>query len=277
MATFKIGVCQLKVEKDKSANLQKARDMIALAAGEGARMVILPEMFTCPYQARLFPEYAESFPDGPAVKMLREIARALRIYVIGGSIPERAGDRVYNTSFIFGPEGELLGRHRKVHLFDVDLPGGVKVQESRTLSPGNEVTVVSTDFCPVGVAVCYDVRFPELFRLMALGGAQVICVPGAFNLTTGPAHWEITFRLRAIDNQVYVVGVSPARDYTAGYVVYGHSLVVDPWGEVLARAGEGEEIIYAGIDLERINKVRSQLPLLQHRRTDLYRLTFQKE
>lgn len=274
-AGFKIGVCQLKVGRQKDENLRRAKEMIVRAAGRGAKMVALPEMFNCPYQASLFPEYAESFPEGPSVKMLSEIARALQIYVVGGSIPERAGERVYNTSFIFGPGGELLGRHRKVHLFDVDLPGGVKVRESSTLAPGDGVTVVRTEFCSVGVAVCYDVRFPELFRLMALAGAQAIVVPAAFNLTTGPAHWEITFRVRAVDNQVYVADASPARDYTAGYVAYGHSLVVDPWGEILAAAGEGEEIIYAEIDLEKIEKVRRQLPLLQHRRTDLYKLNFQ--
>lgn len=273
---FKVGVCQLKVSPQKNENLQKAKEMIMEAAGRGAHLVVLPEMFNCPYQARLFLEYAESFPEGPSVRMLAGLARARRIYVVGGSIPERAGDCVYNTSFIFGPEGELLGRHRKIHLFDVDLPGGVRVQESSTLSAGSEMTVISTDLCRLGVAVCYDIRFPELFRLMALGGAQVIAVPAAFNLTTGPAHWKITFRVRAVDNQLYLVGASPARDESSGYVAYGHSLVVGPWGEVLAEAAEGEEIIYAEVDLEKIEKVRRQLPLLQHRRADLYELIFKQ-
>lgn len=271
-ARFKIGVCQLTVGREKKENLRKAREMIIQAAAGGAKVAVLPEMFNCPYQASLFPAYAEEFPGGPSLEMLSETARFLRIYVVGGSIPERAGERVYNTSFIFGPDGKLLGRHRKAHLFDVDLPGGVRVRESSTLSPGNEMTVLDTELGPVGVAVCYDIRFPELFRLMALKGAQVIFVPAAFNLTTGPAHWEITFRVRAVDNQVYVVGASPARDAGAAYVAYGHSLVVDPWGEVLAAAGEGEEIIYAEINPERTGEVRGRLPLLKHRRTDLYQL-----
>ncbi len=269
---FKIGVCQLAVGQEKKENLRKAREMIIRAAAEGAKVAVLPEMFNCPYQTSLFPAFAEEFPGGPSLEMLSETARFLRIYVVGGSTPERAGERVYNTSFVFGPDGKLLGRHRKVHLFDVDLPGGVKVRESSTLSPGNEVTVLNTEFGPVGVAVCYDIRFPELFRLMALQGARVIFVPAAFNLTTGPAHWEITFRVRAVDNQIYVVGASPARDAGAAYVAYGHSLVVDPWGDVLAAAGEGEEIIYAEIDPERTEEVRGRLPLLKHRRTDLYQL-----
>jgi predicted amidohydrolase len=272
---FKIGICQLKVVQEKGENLQKAREMIILAARQGAQVVILPEMFNCPYQTHLFPEYAESFPDGPSIKMLAEAARMQKVYVVGGSFPERAGDCVYNTSFTFGPDGKLLGRHRKIHLFDVDLPGGIKVRESATLSAGNQVTILQTEFCPLGVAICYDIRFPELFRLMALAGSRLIIVPAAFNLTTGPAHWEITFRVRAVDNQVYVAGASPARDYSAGYITYGHSLVVDPWGEIVAQASEEEKIIYAEIDLNKIKKVRNELPLLKHRCTDLEQLTFE--
>mgnify|MGYP005839279649 CR=1 FL=1 len=269
---FRVAVCQLKVVQEKEANIKKAEDMLSRAAKNGARLAVLPEMFNCPYQPRLFPAYAESFPDGPTIKRLSGAARDLGIYVVGGSVPERAGERVYNTSFLFGPDGGLLAAHRKIHLFDVDLPGGVRVRESSTLSAGDRLTVVETELGGVGVAVCYDVRFPELFRLMALGGAQLVAVPAAFNLTTGPAHWKITFRARAVDNQIYLAGASVARDPGAGYVAYGHSLVVDPWGEVIAEAGEGEEIVFAEIDPGKTEKVRSELPLLRHRRNDLYRV-----
>lgn len=270
--SFQVAVCQLRVDEDKQKNLSRAREMIDRAAAAGAALVVLPEMFNCPYVSHLFPRYAETYPDGESVQMLAEAARRGGIYLVGGSIPERDGDRVYNTSFIFGPDGSLLGRHRKMHLFDVELASGLVVKESATLGAGNRITVVPTAMCPIGVAICYDIRFPELTRLMALKGARVIVVPAAFNMTTGPAHWEIIFRVRAIDNQVYLVGASPARDPLAAYVAYGHSLVVDPWGRTVGLAGENEQIVFAGINLELIDGIRRELPLLRHRRTDLYDL-----
>jgi predicted amidohydrolase len=262
----------MKVVDGKKKNLDTAGRMIAGAASQGAGLVVLPEMFNCPYVARLFPEYAESYPEGETFSMLSAAARAHNIYLVGGSVPEREGDRVYNSSFVFGPAGQLLGRHRKVHLFDVDLPGGVRVKESSTLGAGREVTVIKTGLGAIGVAICYDIRFPELMRLMVAGGAQVLVIPGAFNMTTGPAHWEMLHRCRAVDNQVYVIAASPARDTGAPYVAYGHSMVVDPWGNVVSRAAEEEEILLGHIDPDRIERVRRELPLLKHRRTDLYRL-----
>ncbi|MCL6478669.1 MAG: carbon-nitrogen hydrolase family protein [Peptococcaceae bacterium] len=269
---FKVAVCQMKVGDDKSGNLALARRMIARAAAAGARLVVLPEMFNCPYVADMFPVYAETCPDGETFRMLAGAAGEEKIYLVGGSVPERAGDRVFNSSFVFGPKGELLGRHRKIHLFDVDLPGGVRVKESSTLGAGNDITVIDTAMGRIGVAICYDIRFPELIRLMVLAGARVVVVPAAFNMTTGPAHWDVVYRCRAVDNQVYVIAASPARDAGAPYVAYGHSMIVDPWGEVVARAGEGEEVVCAEIEPEKIDKVRRELPLLRHRRTDLYRI-----
>lgn len=270
---FRAAVCQLTVVEDKGDNLDRARRMIGSAAEGGARLVALPEMFNCPYVASAFPRYAETYPDGETFKMLSGAAREEGIYLVGGSVPEREGDRVYNSSFVFGPGGELLGRHRKLHLFDVDLPGGVRVKESSTLGAGNEITVIRTGLGTIGVAVCYDIRFPELIRLMALKGARVIVIPAAFNMTTGPAHWDMVYRCRAVDNQVYVIAASPARNSGAPYVAYGHSMLVDPWGDVVARAGEGEEVILGEIVPERIEQVRRELPLLNHRRADMYLLS----
>lgn len=270
---FMAAVCQLMVGEDKQKNVETARRMIARAAGGGARLVALPEMFNCPYVASAFPEYAETYPEGETFKMLSGAAREENICLVGGSVPERDGSRVFNSSFIFGPDGKLLGRHRKVHLFDVDLPGGVRVKESSTLGAGGRITVINTDLGLIGVAICYDIRFPELIRLMALEGAGVIVIPAAFNLTTGPAHWDMVYRCRAVDNQVYVIAASPARNTGAPYVAYGHSMVVDPWGEVVSRAGEGEEVIFGEISPERIHQVRRELPLLAHRRTDLYNIS----
>ncbi|NPV27405.1 MAG: carbon-nitrogen hydrolase family protein [Firmicutes bacterium] len=270
---FKLAVCQLTVVDDKTVNLKQARAMIKAAAQTGGQVVVLPEMFNCPHENKSFPVYAETFPNGETIQMLKEAAREEKIYLIGGSIPERDRERLYNTSFVFSPSGELLGRHRKIHLFDVQLASGLSFRESDTLAPGNTLTVVETEYCPIGVVICYDLRFPELLRLMALLGAQVIVVPAAFNMTTGPAHWEVLLRMRAVDNQVYVVGASPARNEAASYVAYGHSLVVEPWGRVIASADEKEQIILAEIDLEHLHRVREELPLLKHRRTDLYQLS----
>ena len=273
---YNLAVCQLKVSVDKADNIARAEKMVREAAALGARIVALPEMFNSPYQTVLFPAYAESYPDGDTVRMLARVANEAGIILVGGSIPERDGEFVYNTSFIFGPDGRLLGRHRKMHLFDVDLPG-LSIKESSTLGPGAGYTVVDAGFAKIGVCICFDVRFPELARLMALGGIQVMVVPGAFNMVTGPAHWELTMRARAVDNQFYVAAASPARDENDKYVAYGHSMIVDPWGEVVQRAGTDEEIIMAEIDPARIDEVTSRLPLLPQRRTDLYQLVWKKE
>ena len=273
---FKLAVCQSYAMGDKAANIQRAEEMVRQAAAQGAEVVMLPEMFNCPYQTELFPAYAESYPNGETIQMLSGTAKAAGIVLVGGSIPENDGDTVYNTSFIFGPQGELLGRHRKVHLFDVDLPD-LKVRESSTLGPGSGLTVVDAGFCKLGIIICFDVRFPEIARLLALEGIQALLIPAAFNTVTGPAHWELSMRMRAVDNQIYVAAASPARDESAGYVVYGHSMVVDPWGEVLAEAGLGSEIIITEIDPVRIAEVRGRLPLLAQRRTDLYALKWEKE
>ncbi len=269
--SFKIGVCQLNVVEDKEKNIIRAEKMIREAAENGSKLVVLPEMFNCPYQNKFFPIYAEEYP-GETTSMLAEIAKELEIYIVGGSIPERDGDSIYNTAYIFDKKGQLIGRHRKMHLFDIDVEGGIKFKESDTLGAGKEVTVVDTEFCKVGVAICYDMRFPELMRLMALEGAEVIIVPAAFNMTTGPAHWKLTVRARALDNQVYFVAASPARDMKASYHAYGHSSIVNPWGEVISESNEKEDIIYAEIDLDKVKKIRKELPLLKHIRKDIYDL-----
>lgn len=272
MTSVKIALIQMKVVADKQANLQAARQAIADCARQGAQIVSLPEMFCCPYQTGNFPIYAEK-QGGLVWSGLAASARDHQVYLVGGSMPEvdEAG-RVYNACFIFDPQGRQIGRHRKMHMFDIDIPGGQKFKESDTLTPGDDVTVVDTAFGRVGVCVCYDLRFPELARLMALRGARIFVVPGAFNMTTGPAHWEMLFRARAVDNQVYTLGCAPARDPQAGYVSYGNSLAVSPWGEVIARLGAEAGVLYADLDLERVEQVRGQLPLLKQRRTDLYEL-----
>ena len=269
---FKLALCQMKVIDDKDSNIKNALDMIKTAAENRSDLVILPEMFNCPYDNEKFKEYAEEKKDSKTLKAMKEAAKDSNMYVIAGSIPELDGDNLYNSSFIFNRKGEIIGSHRKMHLFDIDIPGKISFKESDTLSAGNQITLIDTELCKIGVAICYDIRFPELLRLMALEGAELIVIPGAFNMTTGPAHWETLIRGRAIDNQLYMAAASPARNEELSYVAYGNSIVADPWGEILVRASEKEEIIYANIKLSKIKEVRDELPVLKGRREDIYEL-----
>lgn len=270
MTILTAALIQMPVTGDKAHNLRTARAWIAECAAQGATLVMLPEMFCCPYASSAFPQYAEP-AGGPTWQMLAEAAGENRVVLVGGSLPERDEvGRIFNTCFIFDPQGRQIGRHRKMHLFDIDVTGGQRFKESDTLSPGSEVTVVDTDFGRLGVAICYDLRFPELARLMALQGAKLLAYPGAFNMTTGPAHWEILFRTRALDNQVFMLGCAPARDETAGYVSYGHSLAVSPWGRVINQLGPEAGCLLVEMDLDEVERVRRELPVLQHRRRDVY-------
>jgi predicted amidohydrolase len=259
----------MKTGNDKRKNIDHAKEMIESAMKGDPQIVVLPEMFNCPYQNEYFPKFAEEYPGDTSIEM-SVLAKKHGIYLVAGSIPEIEDGKVYNTCYVFGKDGTLVGRHRKMHLFDIDVDGGVYFKESDTLTAGDEVTVVDTDLGKIGIAVCYDIRFPELSRMMALEGAEVIILPAAFNMTTGPAHWELSVRMRALDNQLYFIGAAPARCDDASYVAYGNSRVSDPWGEIIAEADASECIIYAEIDRDKIGSIREQLPLLAHRRTDIY-------
>ncbi len=270
-SSIKIGICQLAVTPDKAFNLRNAEKMLKAAAKERCQIAILPEMFNCPYEAELFSRYAESYPEGKTSTMLSETAAQEGMVIVGGSIPERDEDgNIYNTCFIFDEHGCLLGRHRKIHLFDVEIAGGTVFKESDILSAGQDVTVIEAAGLTMGIGICYDIRFPELSRLMALAGAKLLIFPGVFGMTTGPAHWELLMRSRAVDNQVFVAGAAPANIPKASNQVYGHSMVVDPWGRIISLADEKENLLTVEIDLEILNKTRRELPLLQHRRTDVY-------
>lgn len=278
MNGVKIGLCQMMVEKtSKKLNVEKERNMICKAAELGAEIVSMPEMFNCPYNNKHFKEYAENSLKDETLSMLSETSREKKIYLVGGSIPEIHEGKVYNSSFIFNSEGDLIGKHRKMHLFDIDIKNGIKFKESEVLTSGDKATIVDTKWGKIGVAICYDIRFPELTRIMALKGARIIFIPAAFNMTTGPSHWELLFRTRALDNQIYMVGISPARNTSYSYVAYGNSLVVDPWGKIIDKLDEKEGILIQNIDLDYIDEIRESLPLLKHRRTDLYRIETNKQ
>ena len=271
MSKIKVGLIQMKVKDKKDDNLHKAAKLIDKIGKEDVDMVVLPEMFSCPYNTKNFPIYAEEEGDY-SYKFLSEISKRNNIYLIAGSIPEKEDNNIYNTSYVFNRQGEKIAKHRKIHLFDIDIKNKQRFRESDTLSAGDKVTVFDSEFGKIGLCICYDFRFPELARLMVDKGAKAIIVPASFNMTTGPAHWDIMFRSRAIDNQVYTIGCSPARDYDYSYISYGHSLIVSPYGDILCELDEKENFITYDIDLDYVDEIREQLPLLKHRRSDLYEL-----
>ncbi|KAJ9164725.1 Carbon-nitrogen hydrolase [Coniochaeta hoffmannii] len=292
----RIACVQLASGADKAANLSHARDKILEAASHGADIVVLPECFNSPYGCEYFPSYAEQLapypppPErSPSYAALSSAAREGGVYLVGGSIPElavgaeSAGEgkwsedeqeerrTYYNTSLVFDREGRLLATHRKVHLFDIDIPGKITFRESDVLSAGNKITVVDLpEYGRLAVAICYDIRFPELAMVAARRGAFAFVVPGAFNLTTGPLHWKLQGQARAMDNQIYVALCSPARDMSAKYHAWGHSMVIDPMAKVLVEAEEGETIVYGEMDGDKIEETRRGIPLRDQRRFDVY-------
>ncbi|KAF7304766.1 CN hydrolase domain-containing protein [Mycena kentingensis (nom. inval.)] len=277
---FRLALIQLgKITANKSENLKHARDMILKAASESKKpdIIVLPECFNSLYGHVHFPIYAEKIgtsvasTESESVKMLSDAAKATNTWLIGGSIPERDGDDIYNTCTVYNPQGELVVTHRKVHLFDIDIPGGITFKESETLSPGSTTNFFDTPFARIGLGICYDVRFPELAMISARQGCQVLIYPGAFNMTTGPLHWELLQRSRAVDNQVYFAMCSPARDLSAGYHAWGHSMLVDPMAKVVVEAQEGEEIVYADIDPTVFDNARAGIPVTKQRRFDVYK------
>ncbi|ORX81813.1 carbon-nitrogen hydrolase [Basidiobolus meristosporus CBS 931.73] len=267
--SFKLALVQQKVDSCKVTNLTVARERVLEAAKNGANIVVLPECFNSPYGTQYFPQYAETIP-GDSVKALSEVAKQAGVYLVGGSIPEKDADKLYNTCTIYNPKGEMIAKHRKIHLFNIDIPGKIRFWESDTLSPGNKVTHFETEYGRIGIGICYDIRFPELAMIAARNGCIAMLYPGAFNMTTGPLHWELLQRARAVDNQMYVAACSPARDTSSGYAAWGHSTVVDPNGEVVATTGHMEDIVYAAIDLDKLSATRQGIPITTQRRFDVY-------
>ncbi|KAK9903935.1 hypothetical protein WJX75_000890 [Coccomyxa subellipsoidea] len=270
----KIALCQLATTANKDENIKTATSAIKEAAAAGASLVVLPEMWNCPYSNDSFPTYAEDIDGGasPSADALAAAAAANAVTLVGGSIPERSEDRLYNTCLVFSREGALLAKHRKVHLFDIDIPGGVTFKESDTLTAGEAITVVDTEAGRLGIAICYDIRFPELAQIYAQRGAQLIVYPGAFNTTTGPEHWELLQRARAVDNQLFVAACSPARNPKASYQAWGHSTVVSPWGKILGTTDETPSFVYAELDYAEIETRRRNMPITQQKRYDMYSL-----
>jgi predicted amidohydrolase len=258
---------QMASGPDRTANLARASALVREAAARGATLVALPEVFLWRGPRDEEATAAEQVP-GALTATLGALARELGIHLVAGSVLEASSGaaRAYNTSCVFGPTGDLLARYRKLHLFDVDLPGRVAVQESATRAPGDAVVTVPTPLGSLGLSICYDLRFPELYRALVRAGADVLLVPSAFTFPTGAAHWEVLCRARAIENQCYVVAPNQTGQSPHGFADYGDSLIVDPWGRVLARAGDGEGVVTAEVDLDYLARVRRELPCLAHAR-----------
>ncbi|KAG2190142.1 hypothetical protein INT46_005187 [Mucor plumbeus] len=269
---FKLALVQIGAGADKSKNLSHARDKIIEASKNGAQIVVLPECFNSPYGTNFFPDYAEPLNGGESTTMLSAAAKEANVYLIGGSIPEReeSTGKIFNTLTAYDPSGKMIAKHRKVHLFDIDIPGGITFKESDVLTGGNWLTHIDTKYGKLGVGICYDMRFPEMATIAARKGCMAMIYPGAFNMTTGPLHWELLQRARAVDNQMYVAACGPARDENANYVAWGHSTIVDPKGSVVVTCEEKETIIYADIDPELIKTTRQYVPLYNQRRFDIY-------
>jgi len=262
---MRVGVVQLCSSDDLEGNLEAARLAVEEAAGLSCAFVALPENFAyLRREGTPFP-CAQGF-DGPIVGAVRTWARTHGIWLLGGSFPEAVAgeERVYNTSFLVAPDGEVVARYRKIHLFDVKLGDGANFTESKSIAPGEEVTVAETPFGRVGLSVCYDVRFPELYR--AMGDLRLLCVPSAFAPQTGKDHWEVLLRARAIENQCFVLAPAQCGRHSPQRASHGRSLIVDPWGLVLAQAGDRPAVITADCDFEELAAIRQRLPALDHRR-----------
>ena len=267
---MRVALVQMNSRDDPDGNLREASRLIEAAAAGGADLAILPELFNYLGPASEHPRIAEPIP-GPATDRLSALAARHRMYILGGSILERvAGEsRLCNTSTLFDRSGVLLARYRKLHLFDVDLDGQAPYRESASVAPGGEIVTADTEFGRVGLSICYDLRFPELYRALTSRGAEVFFVPAAFTLHTGKDHWEVLLRARAIENQAYVVAAAQIGPHPPARECYGNSLVVDPWGIVIARAPNRVGVTLATLDFDHLKQVRRELPALAHRRREV--------
>jgi predicted amidohydrolase len=268
---MRAAVIQLSSQDDVALNLSRVRHWVAQAAAAGAELVTLPENFAFMGEEAHKRELAErldgAFP-GTILGALSEAAVANRVWILGGGMPEKSSDpaRPYNTSILVDPKGAIAATYRKVHLFDVSLPDGTSLRESNATMAGTEPVTTEVLGTRVGLSICYDVRFPELYRKLVDQGARIVTVPSAFTLTTGKDHWHALLRARAIENQVWVLAPAQHGKHPRGRQTYGKSLVVDPWGEVVAQCSEGEGMAVARLDFEYQDRVRTSLPSLLHRK-----------
>ncbi len=261
---------QMSSTPEKAENFETAEKLVREAVAAGAELVALPELWSCHGLERVYRDNAEPVP-GPTTELLGELARELSVYVLGGSIleGEPGAERLFNTSTFFDPSGELVAVYRKIHLFDVKAPDR-EYLESRIIAPGHDIVIAKAGAATLGLSVCYDLRFPELYRLLALRGAEILAVPAAFTLQTGKDHWELLLRARAVENQAYVVAPAQWGQKADGRWTYGRSMIVDPWGTVLATCPDRDGYALATLDLDYLDRFRTEFPALINRRPEAY-------
>jgi deaminated glutathione amidase len=269
---IRIACVQMTSRADKAANLETAERLVAQAAATGADLVVLPEKWNAIGDAALYHAAAEPLDGGESVAAMSDWARMHGITLVGGSIVERreGREKVSNTCLVFDPEGHATAVYRKIHLFDVEV-GGVVYRESEAEEPGEDAVVVEAEDWKVGLSVCYDVRFPELYRILALSGAELVTVPAHFTTPTGKDHWHVLLQARAIENQLYVAAAAQVGETLPGKPAYGRSLIADPWGIVVAQAADEETVISAELDRAHLEDIRVKLPSLANRQSNAYR------
>jgi predicted amidohydrolase len=271
---LRVACAQMNTRDDVAANVRAARELVEEAADRGARLVALPETWAFKGRREGIVASAEA-PDGPSNRALSAVAARRGVWLLAGSVYEPApGGLVANVSALFGPDGELRATYRKIHLFDVR-SGAVRYEESEEVTPGAEIVTADIDTAGgsqvrLGLSICYDLRFPGMYSSLALRGARILCVPSAFTAYTGAAHWEVLLRARAIENGCFVIAPDQVGEHLPGRDCHGHSMIVDPWGVVLARREQGVGLCVADLDLGRLDEVRGQIPSLEHRRPDVY-------
>ena len=266
-ATYLLGAVQMTSTADRARNLATAIRLLNEAADLGARLIGLPENFA--FMGRDEERIAAAEPlEGPTLGAIREVAKARRVWVVAGSVAEKVDQpgKTANTSALIADDGSIAAAYRKIHLFDVNIPDGARYAESETVAPGDKVVLAPTPLGRIGLTICYDLRFPELYRQLSGLGAEVVFIPAAFTLFTGKDHWEVLIRARAIENLSYVVAPAQVGRHSANRLTYGNAMIVDPWGTVLARCPDGEGVCVARFDRPRMERARQELPALKHRR-----------
>ena len=266
---MRIGIAQLNTCSDKENNLLCAEKLIDELALQGAELIVLPEHFNFIGPVELFQEMSEELEDSPSLARIRQKAIDYAIFIHSGTLLEKEGNNLFNTGVVFNPAGEIVARYRKIHLFDVEVPGGTRYLESENITAGNEVVTFTIGAITFGLSTCYDLRFPELYRALVARGTQVILVPAAFTMQTGRDHWELLLRARAVENLCYVVASNQYGRCPPKHLSFGRSMAVDPWGIVLSQAGDKVCAITADLDMERLSHIRTTFPALDHTRQDI--------
>jgi omega-amidase len=272
---FKLALCQFRVIDDKIANIKTAEKFIIRASESNPDIIVLPEYFNCPVGMNFTEKHAEFESESQSLNLISSLAKSLKKYIVAGSIPikDENSDKFYNTSYVFDTNGSQIARHRKVHLFDIDIPGRMTYQESKTLSPGCQFTYFDTEFCRIGLGICYDIRFPEYAQILKKNyNVDLLIYPAAFNTVTGPMHWDLLMRSRALDNNVHIAMCSPAQNTENPnvYQCYGHSSIYDPFAKLISTTGFEEDIIFGEIDLQKNRDIEQQIPTWKQKRVDLY-------